>query len=477
MTVAVDASASGEDDASVGRPNHFVRARRRRAPHWWSLTHLAVFSGCSPTTLRRAAKWGDFVETPAGEVLMREGHGDYWFFVLVAGSVVTKREGRHIATIGPGEHFGHVAVVGLRPQEHTVVTTERSILFVLGAQQFISLLHTAPTFQRRVFPDIGLKDFTAFSRRCHDAGRLEWRALSPPPDLRPRRSTPGDALGLGGVPRRPPGAAGVQAKGRPPGRTLSLSEAAARLAGTTMRAPARTVTAPSPVVVPRWVPAAAAVAVVAVVALLLVAYHPPRAVITAGRPIDVAADIHVTGAPVHPVHGHYLLLWVRSHRPDLAQYLGAIIGGERMVAVKSQTHEQAAEMQRFGRHEYLDSRTAAARAVITQLGLDPRRVSIEIKDRGFTGPSAGLVYALALTDILGGQDLARGRVVAATGALEPGGEVNSIGWVTIKSDEARRAHASLLLVPAGQQGLTGGRLPALGVTNLSQAVAALRRAR
>ena len=80
-----------------------------------------------------------------------------------------------------------------------------------------------------------------------------------------------------------------------------------------------------------------------------------------------------------------------------------------------------------------------------------------IRDRGLIGPSAGLVYALALTDMLDRTDLARGRVIAATGELDPSGRVWPVGFVAVKAGAARSAHAALLLVPRGEE--SEARLP------------------
>src|SRR5207302_7948006 len=44
-------------------------------------------------------------------------------------------------------------------------------------------------------------------------------------------------------------------------------------------------------------------------------------------------------------------------------------------------------------------------------------ITIAIRDRGFEGPSAGLVYALAILDMLDPSDMAAHRVIAGTGEL------------------------------------------------------------
>src|SRR5438477_4793434 len=108
-------------------------------------------------------------------------------------------------------------------------------------------------------------------------------------------------------------------------------------------------------------------------------------------------------------------------------------------------------------------------------GLDPARLHVSIRDRGLIGPSAGLVYALALTDMLDHVDLARGRVIAATGELDAGGRVWPVGFVAVKAEAARSAHAALLLVPGSEESqarLSGGTVR--GVLSVTDALRLLR---
>lgn len=99
---------------------------------------------------------------------------------------------------------------------------------------------------------------------------------------------------------------------------------------------------------------------------------------------------------------------------------------------------------------------------------------VRFEDRDIGGPSAGLVYALAIADMLDPGDFARGRVVAATGTIDIEGRVGEIGGVNLKAEAARIAGASIFLVPAGQaEGLSADGLRALGVGTLREALRAL----
>lgn len=73
-------------------------------------------------------------------------------------------------------------------------------------------------------------------------------------------------------------------------------------------------------------------------------------------------------------------------------------------------------------------------------------VTINLADVG--GPSAGLMFALAIVDKLDKVDLTGGRHVAGTGEIDAEGLVGPIGGISQKLVGARRAGATVFLVPA-----------------------------
>ncbi|CAN5841927.1 PDZ domain-containing protein [soil metagenome] len=63
------------------------------------------------------------------------------------------------------------------------------------------------------------------------------------------------------------------------------------------------------------------------------------------------------------------------------------------------------------------------------------------------GPSAGLMYTLAIIDVLTPEDLTHGNVVAGTGAVDADGNVGAVGGVRQKVVAAEAAGAAYMLVP------------------------------
>lgn len=105
------------------------------------------------------------------------------------------------------------------------------------------------------------------------------------------------------------------------------------------------------------------------------------------------------------------------------------------------------------------------------------RYPISIETSNVGGPSAGMMYTLAIMDLLVDGDLARGHVIAGTGTIRADGTVGNIGGVRQKVVAAEAAGADVMLVPAGnyEEALTAPResMELISVATIDEALAAL----
>lgn len=76
----------------------------------------------------------------------------------------------------------------------------------------------------------------------------------------------------------------------------------------------------------------------------------------------------------------------------------------------------------------------------------PFPITIEAGQIG--GPSAGMMYTLAVMDLLAPDDLTGGHIIAGTGTIDLAGNVGAIGGVRQKVVAAEAAGAEFMLVPA-----------------------------
>ena len=100
--------------------------------------------------------------------------------------------------------------------------------------------------------------------------------------------------------------------------------------------------------------------------------------------------------------------------------------------------------------------------------------TIDIASGDVGGPSAGLMFALALYDTLTPGDLTGGRTIAGTGTITPKGKVGGIGGIADKVIGAEQAGASVFLVPAENmvevQGIDAGSMQLISVATFDEAV-------
>lgn len=88
---------------------------------------VPIFAGMSEPCLLATLATGEHFSVQAGEAVVREGDMGNSFFVLIAGDVVIEkmRDGKpvELASLGPGECFGEMALVGNDVRSATVRAT------------------------------------------------------------------------------------------------------------------------------------------------------------------------------------------------------------------------------------------------------------------------------------------------------------------------------------------------------------------
>lgn len=117
------------------------------------LEHLAsvpLFAACSRKDLQRIARASDEVQVPAGRTLVKQGDVGRECFVLVDGSVKVERNGRKVATLGPGAYFGELSLLDKGPRTATATTEEDSTVLVLGPREFSAVLDEVPQLAHKL---------------------------------------------------------------------------------------------------------------------------------------------------------------------------------------------------------------------------------------------------------------------------------------------------------------------------------------
>ncbi len=114
------------------------------------LKSIWLFSSCTGSELRKIRGSLDEVEVPAGKVLVEQGRIGMEFFLIVDGSAAVTRSGKKVATLGPGAHFGELALLDRRPRSASVTSETDMDVLVLSQRQFNTLLAAVPTIARKM---------------------------------------------------------------------------------------------------------------------------------------------------------------------------------------------------------------------------------------------------------------------------------------------------------------------------------------
>jgi len=117
------------------------------------LTHLSnvrLFSALSNRELVRIGRVAEQVKVPAGKVVVQEGSSGHEFFLILEGQATVRRNGRKVATLGPGQYFGELALLDRAPRNATVEADTAMTLIVVGQREFSGLLDEIPGLAHKI---------------------------------------------------------------------------------------------------------------------------------------------------------------------------------------------------------------------------------------------------------------------------------------------------------------------------------------
>jgi CRP/FNR family transcriptional regulator, cyclic AMP receptor protein len=114
------------------------------------LRRVDLLSGCTPAELRRIAALLTEIDVDAGTVLTQEGKQGAEFFIILEGYASVVRNNVLLATLGPLQFFGELALLDGGVRTATVVATTDLHLFVLSRTEFKKLWQSFPSVSARM---------------------------------------------------------------------------------------------------------------------------------------------------------------------------------------------------------------------------------------------------------------------------------------------------------------------------------------
>ena len=75
-----------------------------------------------------------------GEIVIMEGSGGAAFFLIDSGEAAVSSKGVHVATLGPGDYFGEIALIDGGPRSATVTAATDLVCYGLTFWEFRPLI-------------------------------------------------------------------------------------------------------------------------------------------------------------------------------------------------------------------------------------------------------------------------------------------------------------------------------------------------
>ncbi len=101
------------------------------------LQEVPLFSGLGQRQLKKLARGFKERTFAPGRTVVREGHMDgVGFFVIADGAATVTVDGTEVATLGPGDHFGELAMISERERGATVTAETQLVCLMMAFWDF-----------------------------------------------------------------------------------------------------------------------------------------------------------------------------------------------------------------------------------------------------------------------------------------------------------------------------------------------------
>lgn len=109
---------------------------------------VPLFAGCRPEELDEIDRLADEVRVPPGRTVLTQGDLGQEFAVIIEGEADIVKDGVPVATLGPGDYFGEVALLESITRTASVVARTELLLEVVDRRGFNTLLDDLPRLSR-----------------------------------------------------------------------------------------------------------------------------------------------------------------------------------------------------------------------------------------------------------------------------------------------------------------------------------------
>jgi CRP/FNR family transcriptional regulator, cyclic AMP receptor protein len=126
-----------------------------------ALRAVPAFTTLGDVDLEQLAALADLVEVPDGTELMHEGGRGTEVYLIVEGAVRVTHDEAEVATLGPGDFVGEMALLDKGPRSATVTTVGSARVLVFDPRAFDRMVQSSGTLTKRLLGQISSRLRTA----------------------------------------------------------------------------------------------------------------------------------------------------------------------------------------------------------------------------------------------------------------------------------------------------------------------------
>ena len=122
--------------------------------HAEELKKIPLFEGVSNADLRRIAESARERRFDPGAAIVSAGEPGHGFYLILDGRLEVKKGDRTIATLGPGDYFGELALIREAPRSATVVAKDPTTCLALTRWDFKGIVVANPSIAIRLLETV-----------------------------------------------------------------------------------------------------------------------------------------------------------------------------------------------------------------------------------------------------------------------------------------------------------------------------------
>jgi CRP-like cAMP-binding protein len=104
-----------------------------------------LFAHVPVRSLEKVAAMAKLITHRDGSVIVRQGAGAHAFHIIVSGEAAVAADGIPVATLGPGQYFGEIAVIDSGKRTASVTAVGELRVIAIDALSFRRLVRSDPT--------------------------------------------------------------------------------------------------------------------------------------------------------------------------------------------------------------------------------------------------------------------------------------------------------------------------------------------